>query len=58
MNISILYISFILHLMISLNAQSSYSLQDVNPNSENYGNFVGTSFFEGKVIMHYFGAFT
>jgi len=44
--------------MISLNAQSSYSLQDVNPNSENYGNFVGTSFFEGKVIMHYFGAFT
>ena len=58
MNNSILYISFIFHLMISLNAQSSYSLQDVNPNSENYGNFVGTSFFEGKVIMHYFGAFT
>ena len=50
--------SVIFHLMISVNAQASYSLLDVNPNSENYGNIVGTSFFEGKVIMHYFGAFT
>ena len=38
--------------------QDPYSLEDVNPNSITYGQNVGSSFFTGKVILHYFGAFT
>ena len=39
-------------------SQDPYSLEDVNPNSITYGQNVGSSFFTGKVILHYFGAFT
>ena len=39
-------------------AQSSYSLEDVNPNSSEFGNMVGPSYFGGKVVLHYFGSFT
>ena len=39
-------------------SQSGYSLEDVNPNSPDYGSMVGPSYFSGKVILHYFGAFT
>ena len=38
--------------------QSPYSLEDLNPNSSTYGNNVGSNYFEGKVVLHYFGAFT
>ena len=39
-------------------AQSSYSLEDVNPNSPEFGSMVGSSYFGGKVVLHYFGSFT
>ena len=39
-------------------SQDPYSLEDVNPNSTTYGQNVGSSFFSGKVVLHYFGAFT
>tara|TARA_S200000501_G_scaffold93489_1_gene86835 strand:- start:38783 stop:38950 length:168 start_codon:yes stop_codon:yes gene_type:complete len=38
--------------------QYDYSLVDINPSSESFGDTVGTSFFENKVTIHYFGAFT
>lgn len=38
--------------------QYDYSLEDINPTSEYYGNNVGTSFFEGNITLHYFGHFT
>ena len=38
--------------------QYDYSLEDINPTSENYGANVGTSFFDNKVTLHYFGSFT
>tara|TARA_B100001250_G_scaffold79672_1_gene65444 strand:+ start:1939 stop:2106 length:168 start_codon:yes stop_codon:yes gene_type:complete len=37
--------------------QYDYSLEDINPSSENYGLNVGTSFFEGSVTVHFFGHF-
>ena len=37
--------------------QYDYSLEDINPTSEYYGNNIGTSFFEGNITLHYFGHF-
>ena len=48
----------ILFLCSILFSQDPYSLEDVNPNSITYGQNVGSSFFSGKVVLHYFGAFT
>ena len=48
----------ILFVVGTAQAQYSYSLVDVNPNSMHHGNSVGPSYFEGKVILHYFGSFT
>ena len=50
----ILIILFISVLM----SQYDYSLEDINPSSTYYGNNVGTSFFEGKSTLHYFGNFS
>ena len=41
-----------------LSAQYDFSLEDLNPNSDYYGNNVGPSFFEGKITINYFGYFT
>ena len=38
--------------------QNDYSLEDINPTSDYYGNNVGTSFFEGKITINYFGYFS
>ena len=38
--------------------QNDYSLEDINPSSDYYGNNVGTSFFEGKITINYFGYFS
>ena len=38
--------------------QYDYSLEDLNSNSEYYGDLVGTSYFTNKVTLHYFGHFT
>ena len=35
--------------------QYDYSLEDINPNSEYYGQNIGTSYFSGQVTLHYFG---
>ena len=36
-------------------SQYDYSLEDINSNSDFYGNNVGTSVFENQVTLHYFG---
>ena len=38
--------------------QNDYSLEDINPTSDHYGSNVGTSFFEGKITINYFGYFS
>tara|TARA_B100000941_G_C28296636_1_gene444332 strand:+ start:400 stop:615 length:216 start_codon:yes stop_codon:yes gene_type:complete len=48
----------ILFIFSILSAQYDFSLEDLNPNSDYYGNNVGTSFFEGKITLNYFGYFT
>lgn len=53
-----LIISTIIYFWTTASAQYSYSLEDVNPNSPEYGNMVGPSYYQGKVVLHYFGAFT
>ena len=35
--------------------QYDYSLEDINPSSEYYGEDVGTSYFPDQVTLHYFG---
>tara|TARA_Y100000590_G_scaffold460038_1_gene618473 strand:- start:630 stop:791 length:162 start_codon:yes stop_codon:yes gene_type:complete len=35
--------------------QYDYSLEDINPTSEYYGQNIGTSYFSGQVTLHYFG---
>ena len=47
----------ILLILSSLMGQYDYSLEDINPSSDYHGTNVGTSFFEGKVTLHYFGHF-
>ena len=41
-----------------LSAQNDFSLEDLNPTSDYYGDYIGTSFFEGKITLNYFGYFT
>ena len=41
-----------------LYAQELYLLEDVNPNSITYESVIGPDYFVGKVVLHYFGAFT
>ena len=55
----IFYMKKITILLITslLFGQYDYSLEDINPTSEYYGNNVGTSFFEGNITLHYFGHF-
>ena len=52
--------AFLLTLLIQpiLYAQELYSLEDVNPNSITYESVIGPDYFGGKVVLHYFGAFT
>ena len=39
-------------------AQYDYTLEDINPSSETFGQQIGTSYFEDFVTLHYFGYFT
>ena len=41
-----------------INAQYDYSLEDLNPSSDYYGNLIGTSYFTEQITLHYFGHFT
>ncbi len=48
---------YILLLLISLffSQEYDYSYQDVNPNSDLNGTFIGPSYFENKITINYFG---
>ena len=35
--------------------QYDYSLEDINPSSDYYGEDIGTSYFPDQVTLHYFG---
>ena len=38
--------------------QYDYNLEDINSSSDYYGQNIGTSYFSGKVTLHYFGHFS
>ena len=46
---------FTLLLFSSVFSQYDYNLEDLNSTSQFYGEEVGTSYFPGKVSVHYFG---
>ena len=54
MNRAIIKLFFTLAIVFG---QYDYSLEDLNPSSENFGLNVGTSFYEGNITIHYFGNF-
>ena len=61
MKIISIRIKFLLHLLFLVTicfGQYEYSLEDVNPNSDNFGANVGPSYFSNKITLHYFGKFT
>ena len=39
----------------NLNPYSDFSLEDINPNSNSYGQSIGLSYFNGQVSSYYFG---
>lgn len=45
-------------LLCLVSAQYDYTLEDINPSSETFGQQIGTSYFEDFVTLHYFGYFT
>lgn len=52
-----IYKKYILLLLIGLffGQEYDYSYQDVNPNSDLNGTFVGPSYFNNKITINYFG---
>ena len=47
-----------LFIMSIILGEYDYSLEDINPTSEYYGNNIDVSTFEGNLSLHYFGHFT
>jgi len=39
----------------NLKPYSNFSLEDINPNSNSYGQSIGLSYFNGQVSSYYFG---
>ena len=52
------YASLIALFLSFIYCQYDYSLEDLNPSSEYYGDSVGVSYFSPKVTLHYFGHYT
>ena len=52
------YISLSAFFLSFIYCQYDYSLEDLNPSSEHYGDSIGVSFFTPKVTLHYFGHYT
>ena len=52
------YISLIAFFLSLIYCQYDYSLEDLNPSSEYYGDSIGVSYFSPKVTLHYFGHYT
>ena len=46
---------YILLLFLSIAFNQSYTLQDINSNSDYYGSYIGPEMFTGQVTLHYFG---
>jgi len=51
----LLYLLFLVTLSFG---QYEYSLEDVNSNSDSFGENVGPGYFSNKITLHYFGKFT
>ena len=49
---------YILLCFLTIVSAYDYSLEDLNPNSEHTGEFIGPSAFSGEVTLHYFGHFS
>ena len=45
-------------LLTKLSAQYDYSLENLNPSSDTYGESIGVSYYSNHVTLHYFGHFT
>ena len=52
------YASLIALFLSFIYCQYDYSLEDLNPSSEHYGDSIGVSYFTPKVTLHYFGHYT
>ena len=50
-----MYKYIILFSLTFLLGQNDYSLEDLNSTSDYYQEYVGTSYFQGDVTIHYFG---
>ena len=48
-------ILFILLLCTTIFAQGDFNLEDLNPNSDTYGQFIGPSDYLGDILILYFG---
>lgn len=40
---------------ISMNAQGDFALEDLNPNSDTYGEFIGPSYYLDDIVIIFFG---
>ena len=49
------FITILLLLTFGLGQDYDYSLLDINPNSDTYGETISPDFFEDHVTLHYFG---
>ncbi len=52
------YTSLFAYFLGIIYCQYDYSLEDLNPSSEYYGDSIGVSYFSPKVTLHYFGHYT
>ena len=57
-SIRIKFLLYLLFLVTICFGQYEYSLEDVNPNSDSFGENVGPSYFPSKITLNYFGKFT
>ena len=48
-------VSLVNTVLIPLQANHDFTLEDINPVSEYYGNDIGPSFFSSQVSCYYFG---
>ena len=57
MNSNIKILCFFIFLSKSF-SQYDYSLENLNPSSDTYGENIGVSYYSNHVTLHYFGHFT
>ena len=57
MNCKTIIVCFFL-VISNIYSQYDYSLENLNPNSESFGENIGVSYYSDHITLHYFGHFT